>query len=75
MESWGGIAANFFQKTLVFFSKVRNEMQKFINLELAGEVEDGGAAAVSLMVGEEKEPHQGSRWRDWKIPEKNLMVI
>ena len=41
-------------------------MQKFINLELAGEVEDGGegGAAVSLMVGEEKEPHQGSRWRD-----------
>ena len=37
-------------------------MQKFINLELAGEVEGGGA--VSLMVGEEKERHQGSRWRD-----------
>ena len=45
-------------------SRARREMQKFINLELAGEVEDGGAAAVSLMVGEEKEPHQGSRWRD-----------
>ena len=38
-------------------------MQKFINLELAGEVENGGAV-VSLMVGEEKERHQGSRWRD-----------
>ena len=49
-------------------------MQKFINVELAGEVEEEGGA-VSLMVGEEKERHQGSRWRDWKIPEKNLMVI
>ena len=40
-------------------------MQKFINLELAGEVEDGGeGGAVSLMVGEEKDRHQGSRWRD-----------
>ena len=40
-------------------------MQKFINLELAGEVEKGGCAAVvSFMVGEEKERHQGSRWRD-----------
>ena len=55
-------------------SKARSEMQIFINVELAGEVEEDGGA-VSLMVGEEKERHQGSRWRDWKIPEKNLMVI
>ena len=45
------------------FSRARSEMQKFINVELAGEVEEEGGA-VSLMVGEEKERHQGSRWRD-----------